>query len=823
MLLQTPTDSRPSMRVDLHVHSKYSTRPSQWVLQKLNCPESFTDPKTIYARAKAKGMDLVTVSDHNSIDGALEIAHLQNVFISEEITTYFPADRCKLHVLALNINEAQHRDIQHLRENVFDLVDYLSENGILHVLAHPLYDMNHLLSWDHIEQLLLLFSHIELNGAREQAQNECLQRIVADLDAARMWDMAERQGVRPRSAKPWLKHLVGGSDDHSSLNIARMHTQVFGAADWSSFFTGLTDGHCCPVGTPASPRTMAHNLYGIAYQFYRSKFQVGELVSRETLMQFSDSILTGHPPREEGFRDRIPSLLSLRKLLHRFSGKHDTSVLDMVLDEAKQVMESRPDLLRRVWEQPGARELENDWFEVVNRMAGRMSAHFSDTVLESVAGAKLFNIFQTLGSAGTIYSLLAPYFLAYTFFSRDRQFSEECLRRFSGRQSQDRSEDQCRLAVFTDTFTEMNGVALTLQQQLSVARAKLIPFHILTCGQSNPPQGVTDFASQGSFSLPEYPEQELHYPPFLEMLDHCYQQRFSHILASTPGPLGLAALGIARILKLPVYATYHTAVPQYVLERTGDRDMEELIWKGMIWYYNQMNTVFVPSRTIANELIDRGLAPDKVEISPCGIDTATFCPQKRNGFWKDYFADTEETVKLLYVGRISREKNLDILVQAYTHSLCNLSHVQLIIVGDGPSLPWLKQQLAGHRAIFTGPLEGEALAQAYASSDLFIFPSTTDTFGNVVLEAQASGLPVIVTDRGGPQENMLHGETGYVVPANDPQALAETVRELVDDREKLERMKRQARSYCRHRTFESAFLDHWEMYKACRSSAETVF
>ncbi|HKI81774.1 MAG TPA: glycosyl transferase, partial [Pseudodesulfovibrio sp.] len=144
----------PLFKVDMHVHSRFSTRPSQWILQKIGCPESFTEPRRLYDIALSRGMDMVTITDHNTIAGALEIAHLPHTFVSEEITTYFPEDRCKLHVLAYDITEAQHGDIQHLRENVFDLVPYLREQNIAHVLAHPLFAVNDRLTPAHFEQAL---------------------------------------------------------------------------------------------------------------------------------------------------------------------------------------------------------------------------------------------------------------------------------------------------------------------------------------------------------------------------------------------------------------------------------------------------------------------------------------------------------------------------------------------------------------------------------------------------------------------------------------------------------------------------------------------
>ncbi|MGD9058062.1 MAG: glycosyl transferase, partial [Desulfobacterales bacterium] len=152
------------MRADLHVHSKYSQRPSQWFLQKIGCPESFTEPLDLYRIARNRGMTLVTITDHNRIDGALEIAHLPGTFISEEVTSYFPEDQCKVHVLVYQITESQHEDIQNLRSNLYELVDYLQLEGIYYALAHPMYAVNDRLTIEHFEKCLLLFNNFELNG-----------------------------------------------------------------------------------------------------------------------------------------------------------------------------------------------------------------------------------------------------------------------------------------------------------------------------------------------------------------------------------------------------------------------------------------------------------------------------------------------------------------------------------------------------------------------------------------------------------------------------------------------------------------------------------
>ncbi|NJL58695.1 MAG: glycosyltransferase family 1 protein [Desulfobacteraceae bacterium] len=168
--------------------------------------------------------------------------------------------------------------------------------------------------------------------------------------------------------------------------------------------------------------------------------------------------------------------------------------------------------------------------------------------------------------------------------------------------------------------------------------------------------GVKNFSPIGSYDIPEYPELKLYYPPFLEMLDYCFENRFTHIHSATPGPVGLAALGIARILKLPFSGTYHTQIPQYVGYLTQDSDLESLAWKYVIWYYDQMDTVYVSSQSSADELTGKGIFENKIRQFPRGTDTDLFHPSKRNGYLKHRYGIGNDTIGLLYVGRVSKEK-----------------------------------------------------------------------------------------------------------------------------------------------------------------------
>ena len=325
--------------------------------------------------------------------------------------------------------------------------------------------------------------------------------------------------------------------------------------------------------------------------------------------------------------------------------------------------------------------------------------------------------------------------------------------------------------------------------------------------------GVKNFTPMGVYEIPEYTEQKMYYPPFLEMLDYCYHQGFTHIHSATPGPIGLAALAIAKILKLPLSSTYHTQFPQYAQYLTGDDFIEGLTWKFMIWYYDQMDQIYVSSQNSFDELTERGIKAEKIRIMPRGINTEVFHPSKRCDILTSNFEVNADALKFLYVGRVSREKNLPLLVDAFK-TLCTTSDkVHLTVVGDGPYADEMKGMLKEHPVTFTGYLSGEPLCRVYASADIFVFPSTTDTFGNVVLEAQASGLPVIVSDLGGPCENMLDRKTGIIVKSDDSAALLSAMQEFVTTPGLYRQMSQRAREYMENRSFENAFIQSWEFYK----------
>jgi glycosyltransferase involved in cell wall biosynthesis len=397
-----------------------------------------------------------------------------------------------------------------------------------------------------------------------------------------------------------------------------------------------------------------------------------------------------------------------------------------------------------------------------------------------------------------------PYLVSYLHQSSDRDIVRDVRKAF------DMGETQ-RLVLVTDTFFDVNGVSRTIRRMLDESKRRGIDFVVATCLSQEEidihcakPEiaSLIDegrlkiFRSVVSLNFPRYEGLKVHVPPFLEMLRWLQEEGFTKMQISTPGTIGVAGLLAAKVLQIETSSTYHTSFPEYVEDFTKDISLEALAWKYMILFYHAVDEVVVPSKYIAKLLHSRGLRNRSLLVLDRWVDTERFHPRHRvEGYWKKYgVQDEERLVKFCHVGRVSVEKNLGRLVEAYRQLWKNRCDVHLMVIGDGPWRAEMERQLDGLPATFTGMLEGLELSRAIASCDAKVFPSTTDTWGNAPLEAQASGLPVVVSDVGGPQELMQDGVTGLRVCGRDVQQLATAMEALCDPLTRL-RMGRNAREY----------------------------
>jgi glycosyltransferase involved in cell wall biosynthesis len=754
-------------KADLHVHSSFSNKPTYWALRKFNCPESFTSPEFIYKTARRAGMDYVTITDHNTISGALEIAHLPDVFISVEVTAYFPEDGCKVHMVVLDISEAVYQDIMQLRKNIYELVAYLSSNKIVHFIAHPLYAQNEKLNAGHIEKFILLFQVFEVkNGSRAPRFNRFMERVLDGLTPETINRLADRHNLEPVGEHPWYKAKVGGSDDHSGFFIARAHTVAPDGKTKGDFIGSIAGFQSCAAGEDGDPLTLAHSIYGIGHSFYRSRVN-----SRKSgLTPFMKVLLNNYfDAGNESLTLRDKVRFFIRKNLPGFSSGYEGRSFEEVLEkEARRLLNDR-EFLAGI----GTEDRNRKIFAVTSYLANRLIYIYTERLTRISYQKGFFDLVNSLSTIGLVHLLASPYYLAFHHQHRGKSLMGELDERFGITTSDEKKE---KIALFTDTLHEINGVAITIRRLVETAKNRGVELTVITSStrETTYENGVMNFRQVGDFVLPEYPELKLSFPPLLDVIEYFEREGFTRIHVSTPGSIGLIALLIAKLMDIPISGTYHTDIPRYVKSLTSDELLENAAWQFMIWFYNQLEEVMVPSTSTRKQLIEHGLPAEKTKPLPRWVDTRRFTPAVRDeGFWRDF--GIADVPKFLYVGRVSREKNLELLADAFRDILQTGFAAHLVIIGDGPYRKEMEEKLRGCPATFAGFLEGDDLSRGYASSDVFVFPSTTDTFGNVVLEAQASGLPVIVSDEGGPKELMRDGVTGIVARADDKDSLVEAM------------------------------------------------
>lgn len=261
-------------RADLHVHSKHSNRPTEWFLRGLQAPESFTEPLEIYRVAKRRGMRFVTISDHDTVDGSLAIAHLPDTFLSSEVTVSFPEDGCDIHCLVIGVTEAQHEEIQRRRHDVYAFRRYLLDEDVLYSVAHPLYRVNDRLTLDHLEELLVLFQRFEArNGIHHRRSNALVERLFGALTPDLIDRFADRHDLEPVGVQPWHKHFTGGSDDHGGFYVATTFTETPAANTVGELLDHLRAGSSVPGGGSGSSRKLARSLYAISDDYCRHRFE----------------------------------------------------------------------------------------------------------------------------------------------------------------------------------------------------------------------------------------------------------------------------------------------------------------------------------------------------------------------------------------------------------------------------------------------------------------------------------------------------------------------------------------------------------------------
>lgn len=334
-----------------------------------------------------------------------------------------------------------------------------------------------------------------------------------------------------------------------------------------------------------------------------------------------------------------------------------------------------------------------------------------------------------------------------------------------------------RLAIFSDTYgPQVNGVARTLERLVHAVEARGGAVRVETVED---PEAAAAARERRWPSSPfwAYPQLRIAAPTKGAVLEGLREFRPTLVHCATPFGIGLAGRRAARALGVPLVTSYHTSFSEY-LRHYRLSALDAVAWPFLRWFHNSGERTFAPSKVVAAELGAREFS--NVRVWGRGVDPLRFHPRFRSHAMREAMGAGERDLVVAYVGRLAPEKGIHVALEGLQHvAAASGKSLRIAIAGDGPDEARCRA-MAPPGTWFAGALRGETLSQFYASADLFVFPSTTETFGNVVLEAMASGVPVIAPDVGATLE-LANAETAALFRGGDAGSLAQAVQRLLSD------------------------------------------
>ncbi len=757
---------RISTRVDMHCHSTASQVSRLGVQRALGLPECATPPEEVYELAKRRGMDFVTITDHDTIDGALQISDRPDVFISEELTAGFRNEPQAVHVLCYGLTVDDHEWLQSHRGDVELCAAYMFERDIACALAHPYYTVAAPLTARHRRRLAELFPIWEVrNGARARELNRPAATYIATRD-----------GIG-----------IGGSDDHAGVDIGRTFTEAPPAGSPREFLEHMRAGRVTARGAQGSAAKWAHAAIALAARSLGSGpgGSPAEAPDPRRVLEIASRVLREGDARHGPTAGGEPvSPNDARCLLRAWLESVELDHLDeRGLIELMQADDfSHADLYRR------ACRLHE------GRLRGAVEA-----AVEAAGGGGI-GLMDAASALFQACTAAIPYAPAAAFLANEQAKLAAIPSGAAGglggswRTARERRRDDGempRVAILADGIGSTHGVTRTIQE---IRRRGVPGFEIEVLGTD--PDVDRRLSAVTEIDVPFYEGLRIGVPSLPAAFQTVTDGRFDAIHVCSPGPVGVAGALIGRALSLPLVGSYHTELASYARVRSGDHRLAEAMAMTVGAFYRSCDVLLSPSPASDQALAAIGAAPERVLRWDRGVDTSRFDPLLRT---RELLAG--EKINVLYAGRVTREKGAELLAESFLKAHRSEPRLHLILAGGGPEQPLLEERL-GSAASFLGWLEGEDLARAYASADMFLFPSATDTFGQVILEAQASGLPVIAVEEGGPCSLIDHGVNGLLCPA-DAGVLADALLELAGSPLLAQRLSRAALGAVRARTWEA--------------------
>jgi glycosyltransferase involved in cell wall biosynthesis/predicted metal-dependent phosphoesterase TrpH len=699
----------------MHCHSTASQYSKLGVQRSLGLPECATPPQEVYELAKRRGMDFVTITDHDTIDGCLELADRPDCFVSEELTARFAGEPQAIHVLCYGITLGDHEWLQAHAGDVEACASYLHDNGIACALAHPFFNVAAPLTRRHRRRLAELFPTWEVrNGSR-----------AAELNMPAAVYVETHGGTG-----------IGGSDDHAGVDIGRTYTEVPAAATPEGFLAHLQRGDAEAHGEQGSAAKWAHAAMALAT---RALGDGGESLGGQQRGGSGEGLPSVQPG---AVPDPAAVLKMAERVIREGAAREGKIAADVGSEDARALLEA---WLDGIGLEPRGPELiaymQTDEFSHADLYRRARRAHDRGLRAAVDGGARAVADGDLQAAVSGLFAALVPaipYAPATAFLGAEKA------------KLRDRRGERQRVAVIADGIGSMHGVTHTIEQ----IRERGVPgFEVDIVGTD--PGVDRRLPAAAELEIPFYEGMTLGVPSLPDLVETLAEGSYDLVHVTAPGPAGIAATLMTRITGVPLLASYHTEIATYAGMRSQDATLEALTRAGLGAFYSAPAAVLSPSPSADASVAALGADPARIGRWERGVDLDRFDPAKAD---RDAFPGE---IKILYSGRLTREKGVDLLAETFIRAHAADPRLHLLLAGGGPEEAELRERL-GERATFLGWLSGEDLPRAYASADAFLFCSSTDTYGQVILEAAASGLPIVAVAEGGPAALIENRHTGLL-------------------------------------------------------------
>ena len=811
-----------TLRIDMHCHDHNSDTPDELWGRILGLPETWLKTGKLVKCLRRNGSDVLTVTNHNNARSCWKLQDQgYDVLVGAEFTCYFPEANLYLHVLTYGFSPEQEVLLNNKRQNVYDFLRYAAANDIPVVLPHPLYfyTRNEKINLELFEKLAVMFQRFEvLNGQRDLWQSTLTLNWVQGLTPEKIHHYARKHQLNPQDfgvdpARP--KSLTGGSDDHMGIFAGQCGTRLLIPDLQQRLRTepasqlaleAIRAGRTAPFGHVAENQKLNIALLDYFSQIatniedpglLRILLHRGEASDKLACFALSNVLLELQKNKQSRkFFDFIHDALQGKKpnkmLRWKVSKKYRfcISYLEKIADShagtaedftqtvnqsiAALFTEINKVIITRVQEstlaeklgEPGGFSTEalTRKFEVPSQVTAWLLG--TPSKYTQVTDRCVSQLVDKLTFPVMIAAVLAGAALASTrALYQNRTF----LNNFATHLG--RNHHEHRALHLTDTLFDKNGVSNSLTGKLRQIQAHDLAIDMLVCHETAEPEPHLHVTRPlSAFTLPESGGQQLRIPDLLEIARIFYEGGYDRVICSTEGPMVAVALYLKFMFNIPCFFFMHTDWIEYIKCTTQATQHErDRVRRLLRLLYSQFDGIFVLNREHRAWLtgFEMELGSERVFLTAHHAPQviAPIVPVRKS----DLFYDANDDTPVLFIAcRLSAEKGIMDLPDIMARARKSLPELKLVIAGSGPAEEELKRLLPDAR--FMGWIDKPTLAGLYAGLDLFVFPSRFDTFGNVLLEAFAHGMPAIAYDCKGPRDIIEHEVSGYLV--SDPREMA---------------------------------------------------